>query len=110
MLFWTLGFPVILATFFGMAFANISTATEFETIRMGVVNTAEYKADSNFQTHLKAASDASDSSGDPMFELTVFDTQEDAAAALREKTISVIFSKRIPCSFIFEAAESILRS
>ncbi len=88
MLFWTLGFPVILATFFGMAFANISTATEFETIRMGVVNTAEYKADSNFQTHLKAASDASDSSGDPMFELTVFDTQEDAAAALREKTIS----------------------
>ena len=84
-LFWTLGFPVILATFFGMAFANIGAATEFETIKMGIVNTAEYKADTNFQTHLKEASDASD---DPMFELTVFDTQEDAANALREKTIS----------------------
>lgn len=84
-LFWTLGFPVILATFFGMAFANIGTATEFETIRMGVVNTAEYKADTNFQTHLKDASAGSD---DPMFELTVFDTQDDAAKALREKTIS----------------------
>ncbi len=85
MLFWTLGFPVILATFFGMAFANISTATEFETIKMGVVNTAEYKADSNFQEHLKAASEDSE---DPMFEVTGFETQEDADAALREKTIS----------------------
>ena len=68
-----------------MAFANIGAATEFETIKIGVVNTTEYKADTNFQTHLKEASDASD---DPMFELTVFDTQEDAANALREKTIS----------------------
>lgn len=47
-LFWTLLFPIILATFFNLAFSNLSSAENFSKIKIAVVNNAEYQKDASF--------------------------------------------------------------
>lgn len=51
-IFWTLMFPIILATMFHFAFMNIGKAETFEKADIAVVNNAEYKSDSSFQSAL----------------------------------------------------------
>ncbi len=83
LIFWTLGFPVILATFFGFAFTNISQSADFDAIPMGVVETVEYQEDTRFQELLKDHS----SDEDPMFSITNYPDEESAKSALKDKEI-----------------------
>jgi ABC-2 type transport system permease protein len=56
LIFWTLIFPLILATLFNMSIGNIDKASSFKAISIGVVDNAEYNRDQNFKTVLASAS------------------------------------------------------
>lgn len=83
-IFWTLAFPIILVSFFALAFSNLENISDYNTIKIGVVNTQQYKDDTMFQSHIKSVS----GDDDPLFDVTVYQTKEDAAAALSDKVIS----------------------
>lgn len=83
-IFWTLAFPIILVSFFAMAFSNLENISEYKTIKIGLVNTQQYQKDTMFQSHITAAS----KNENPLFDVTIYDTQEAAVAALSGKQIS----------------------
>ena len=47
-MFWTLMFPILLATLFNMALSNISSAEKFSEIKIGIVKDDEYKKNTDF--------------------------------------------------------------
>lgn len=75
-LFWTLFFPVILATFFYMGLSGIRGSNQFEPISTAVVNDSKWQADESFRSTLKSLS----SGEDPLFDLK--ETNEDEAIRL----------------------------
>lgn len=83
-IFWTLAFPIILVSFFAMAFSNLENISEYNTIKIGLVNTEQYRKDTMFQSHIAAVS----KDDNPLFDVTIYDTQAAAAAALSDKQIS----------------------
>lgn len=44
LLFWTLLFPIILATFFHLAFSNLSASESFQVVKVGVIENENYQA------------------------------------------------------------------
>ena len=76
LVFWTLLFPLLLAVFFQMAFANLNSDEEFQPISVAVVKNSAYNQNDPFQTALKAASEG----GDRIFNLT--ETTENGAKQL----------------------------
>jgi len=52
LIFWTLVFPLILGTLFGMAFSNISENEIFKSIDIAVVNNDAYQKNENFKSFL----------------------------------------------------------
>ena len=48
MIFWTLMFPILLATLFNMALSNISSAEKFSEIKIRIVKDDEYKKNTDF--------------------------------------------------------------
>lgn len=54
--FWTLMFPIILATLFNMALSNISSAETFKAIDIAVVDDANYQKDQYFKVVLNEVS------------------------------------------------------
>ncbi len=61
LVFWTLLFPLILATFFNLAFSNLSRAEDFKTFNIAVVDSKEYQEAVYFkgfiEQHMKEDSD-----------------------------------------------------
>lgn len=55
-MFWTLVFPIILATLFNLALSNIGSAESFSKIKIGVVDNAEYKENTAFIAALGSVS------------------------------------------------------
>lgn len=49
MIFWTLVFPLVLGTFFNIAFSNLSSTEEFDPVNIAVVDNANFRADTNFK-------------------------------------------------------------
>lgn len=65
LVFWTLFFPLILATFFNMAFSNITKHEEFTSPEIAVVDNEQYQKDQYFKNFLiehSAGAEASDGS------------------------------------------------
>lgn len=62
-MFWTLLFPILLATLFNMAFSNLSSAENFSEIKIGIVNNDEYKKNTDFIKAIDSVSSADKSSG-----------------------------------------------
>lgn len=56
MIFWTLAFPLILATFFNLALSNIDSHEMFNSIDIAVVKNEAYQKDENFRDFLEKAS------------------------------------------------------
>lgn len=56
MMFWTLLFPIILATLFNLAFSNLSSAENFSSINIAVVKDDEYEKNTEFIEVLKSVS------------------------------------------------------
>lgn len=84
-LFWMILFPLILATFFKIAFAGIYDKTEkFETIPVAVTETKENKT---FKTVLKEI----ENSDQPLFKVEYL-SKEQAEEKLKTEEIQVIFN------------------
>lgn len=56
LMFWTLAFPIILGTFFNLAFSNIGSSEMFKSIDIAVVNNEAYQKDENLKKFLNDAS------------------------------------------------------
>jgi len=85
-IFWTLAFPMIMATFFGLVFSNLTgDYVEFETVNIGIIESEAYFEDAQFQSSLK---EASQGEGKPLFDVAVFANEDEALAALKNKEIS----------------------
>ena len=83
-IFWTLAFPIILVSFFAMAFSNLENISEYNTIKIGLVNTQQYQKDTMLQSHITAVSKGENS----LFSVKMYNTQKAASAALTDKQIS----------------------
>lgn len=59
-IFWTLLFPLILATLFYFAFSNLNSAEAFSAIDIAVVDNEQYRKDENFKAALEKASTGND--------------------------------------------------
>jgi len=85
MLFWTLLFPLLLATLFNLAFANLVSIEKFLSIRIAVVDNAAYRQNESLQAALAAVSTAGES-GNRLFEIILTD-QAEAERMLNENRI-----------------------
>jgi len=85
LIFWTLLYPLVLGTFFSLAFSNIDSNDAFASIPVAVVNTAEYQADTALQGALDSVSKSS-GADQALFTVTVT-SREEADKQLDEGTI-----------------------
>lgn len=88
LMFWTLVFPLLLATFFNMAFSNLNSSEAFKPIDIAVVNDAGYKQDAAFQQILTAVSGGEGR----IFNLTEASSRETAEQLLESEQIAGFFS------------------
>lgn len=89
LVFWTLAFPLILATLFGLVFSNISTSEAFNKIPVAVVDNAVWHEDKQLQSVMKQISEGDDA----LFDLKL-STEAEAMAALSEDKIRGILTPR----------------
>lgn len=82
-IFWTMLFPLLLAIFFNVAFANINSGEAFQAIGLAVVNNSSFQNDQALQTALTEASTGKQK----LFELTLT-SQDKAEQLLTEQKIS----------------------
>lgn len=75
-IFWTLVFPLLLATCFNLSIRNINSYESFHPVQVAVVNDAAYQKDSSFRSALKSVSEGKDH----IFTLT--ETSKDNAVKL----------------------------
>ena len=78
LMFWTLLFPILLATLFNLALSNITSAEEFIKVPVAVVENAELDANPAFTTALEGTGD--------LFVVT-HTTQAEAEALLKDNQI-----------------------
>ena len=57
LIFWTFAFPIILGTFFNMAFSNIEKSEKLDIINIAIVNNDEFNNNEVFKTAFKSLSD-----------------------------------------------------
>lgn len=85
LLFWTFAFPIILATFFNMAFSNIENSEKLTIINIAIVDNAYFETNEIFKQAFKQLSDEESSS-------RLFNTQyvdyEEAQRLLKEDKIT----------------------
>jgi len=89
-LFWTLIFPIVLATLFYMAFSNISKAENFTEIKIAIVEGEEYKQNVAFIKMMEEVSrpvEGEDSEGMKLFDVN-YSSMEEAAVLLKDNKIS----------------------
>ncbi|MFA5603372.1 MAG: ABC transporter permease [Bacilli bacterium] len=83
-IFWTLVFPIILATLFNLAFSNITSGEFFNTIDLAIVNNENFKNEENFKVLIESLSEESE---DQLFN-TKYVTEEEAKKLLQDDKIS----------------------
>ena len=84
LVFWSILWPLILGTLFYMAFSNMSSAEQLDTINLGVVNNKEYKNNIYLSSTLKELSDSKND--DQLFEIK-YDDKESLNKMLEDKKI-----------------------
>lgn len=87
MIFWTLLFPIILATLFNMAFSNLSKAENFSKIKIGIVNNAEFNNDLNFKSIITSVSNPDKSAGKSNLFDVKYTSKEEADKLLNDSKI-----------------------
>jgi ABC-2 type transport system permease protein len=87
MMFWTLLFPILLATLFNMAFANLSSVENFSKIKIGIVNDAEYNKNTDFIKAIAAVSSSDKRANkNNLFDVT-YTSRQDADKLLEDSKI-----------------------
>lgn len=87
MVFWTLLYPLVLATLFSLAFSNIASAESFKSIPIAVVDNAEYAGNTAFKAVLAHVSDDEAGASEKLFNVTVA-TEEQAAESLKSNAVT----------------------
>lgn len=73
LIFWTFAFPLIMATFFNMAFKNITNSEKLDIIDIAVVNNKEYQNNEIYRNTLEQLSDSNE---DKLFNIVYVDEQQ----------------------------------
>ena len=84
MIFWTLVFPLILATFFNLAFSNLAAQERFEAIDIAVVQNENFKNEINFKNVLDSVSQDNDSR---IFNIHYVSTEDEAIELLKANDV-----------------------
>lgn len=84
LIFWTFAFPIILGTFFNMAFSNIEKSEKLNIINIAIVENDEFKEDKIFKEAFKTLSD--EKNRDRLFNLKIV-TEETAKESLENDEI-----------------------
>ena len=84
LVFWTFAFPIIMAIFFNMAFANILDTEKFDAIDIAIVNNENFEKNEAYKMVFKELSD--ESSENHMFN-TKYVTEEEANDLLKNDKI-----------------------
>lgn len=85
LIFWTFAFPIILGTFFNMAFSNIENSEKLEIINIAIVNNDEFEQNEIFKETFKTLSD--ENNDDRLFD-TKYVTEDEAKQLLQNDEIS----------------------
>ncbi len=85
LIFWTFAFPLILGTFFKMAFSNIEQNEKLEVIQIAIVDTPSFYEHEWFKTVFEVLGD--ENQDDQLFEIT-YTTKQKAEELLEEQVIS----------------------
>ncbi|MBQ6285444.1 MAG: ABC transporter permease [Bacilli bacterium] len=84
LIFWTFAFPIILGTFFNMAFSNIESSEKLDVINIAIVNNEDFNNNEIFKTAFEELSDKNNN--DRLFE-TKYTTEEEAKKLLEDEEI-----------------------
>lgn len=84
LIFWTFAFPIIIVTFFNMAFSDITKKEKLDIIDIAVIDNDEFKNNKIFSNSLKVLSD--EKNKDRMFSITYTD-KDDAEKLLNDSKI-----------------------
>ena len=85
LIFWTFTFPIILGTFFNMAFSNIEESEKLDIIDIAIVENEEFESNQIFRESFKSLSD--EKSEDRLFNIK-YVTLEEAEKLLNDDEIS----------------------
>ena len=85
LIFWTFAFPIILGTFFNMAFSNIEKSEKLDIIDIAIVENDEFKNNEIFKESFKVLSD--ENNEDRLFN-TKYVTEESAKELLANDEIT----------------------
>lgn len=85
MIFWTLIFPLVLATFFHLAFAGLSQDEAFAPVRIAVIDNPSYQAEEGFVSLIK---ETSKKNKNQVFNTTYVKNQAEAKMLLEENKIA----------------------
>lgn len=83
-MFWIMLFPIILSVLFQMSLANITTAEEFQIIKIAVIDNNEFSENSTLKSVLDSVSKDDENR---LFEIT-YTTVEEAETLLKDSKIS----------------------
>lgn len=85
LIFWTFAFPIILGTFFNMAFSNIEKSEKLDIIDIAIVENEEFKNNEIFKESFKVLSD--ENNEDRLFN-TKYVTEDEAKELLANDEIT----------------------
>ena len=85
LIFWTFAFPIILGTFFKMAFSDIENSEKLDIINIAIINNEEFNNDIVFKNTFKELSDKN--SENYMFDIK-YTTLEESKKLLEEEKIT----------------------
>ena len=84
LIFWTFAFPIILGTFFNMAFSNIESSEKLDVINIAIIKNEDFNNNEIFKTAFEELSDKNND--DRLFE-TRYTTEEEAKKLLEDEEI-----------------------
>ena len=84
LVFWTFAFPIILGTFFKLAFSNIENSEKLDVINIAIVENEDFKSNQIFNQSFKVLSD--EQNEERLFD-TKYTSLEDAKKLLEEDKI-----------------------
>lgn len=91
LIFWSLCFPLMLATFFSLALKPALTDQTFKAVHVAVINDKNYQSDTAFQTVLKQVSTGDDA----MLKITLTSSKSEAKKLLKDdKVDGIIVNKK----------------
>ena len=84
LIFWTFAFPIILGTFFNMAFSDIENSEKLDIINIAIIKNDDFNNNEIFKTAFEELSDKNND--DRLFE-TRYTTEEEAKKLLEDEEI-----------------------